>query len=973
MSVSGDKGPSALRFSQILRRLVGAEDSRSVIRLVERWLEHGSVSQTARIAQARALMDLRLMDRAWVRLREASEADPGSMEVQLLTAEMYIERGWPGKASPILDHVLMVEMSDAYRRWWERLKTDSMGPPKAPPPNAAEIERSGTAEQVMHLAEQYLSVGSLVRAESLLQRLTRDGFTPPRVSDLLWAVRGDFVSSKMPTDAFLDELGGDEWVSDLSGIEFTEGLIPDDTAQVVLSDTEQLLTVEARRRAFPRLFRQDESTGETTTIDEDEVTLSSMLVSIDEDEEGTGDSESELTPMDGSGDTRIMEVIPHGDRVRVNSFDGALHRGRSTVQPVDLKVHRAAFLPPDDEVFLEDEDKDLIIMTRREEPKREAAPPRDEPVEVLKRPGPILATPETRRTPTRSGGMVHHGSPKRGGASARDSALPGRGTLSEPSTDERVVPPRWGRWGNIGATLSGIALLMVVVAWLMVLALHWIAQDQIIQETHDVVAAADFRGIQELEAKLEGQIKAGRSPTDVRLVELALVQTILWYQYTGDSDRMNSAQDVLEAAREAGAPAGELALVTGYLRLAMGDQESAETVIEGLDMDLVLHRDLTARVALGIREDAESQRMLKRLGPVQSDTPLMELMSREHLLTALDDVVGATPLRKRLMEDHGNSPFVQIARFHEQWDGDQKSDVLEVLDDVMESIPGPVAPRQEGRLHAQRAFLLMERGDLEAAERSWSSALVIDPTHSSYLRHAASKRLQNNEIIAALDEFGRCLGSRPWDYGCRRGMIQALIELDRLETARQFIEAWGESRTGVLQAWVELAAGNPELAVAGVESEGGALAAWVRGMAMADLESPMASAALGRVIAGWSDVSEPMTQILVGRARVTQALIEQPLEETEALAREWAPTDPVAWVLVARKLETAGQRASAEALYQAAVEIGPESATALYALGLFWFDPRASFESARTVWRQYLDLQPSGDRARRTRARMGRR
>jgi len=298
---------------------------------------------------------------------------------------------------------------------------------------------------------------------------------------------------------------------------------------------------------------------------------------------------------------------------------------------------------------------------------------------------------------------------------------------------------------------------------------------------------------------------------------------------------------------------------------------------------------------------------------------------------------------------------------------------LTVLDDVMESMPGPVSPRQEGRLHAQRALLLTERGEIEAAERSWSSALVVDPTHSSYLRHAASKRLQTNEIMAALDEFGRCLGSRPWDYGCRRGMIQALIELDRLETARQFIEAWGDSRTGVLQAWVELAAGKPELALEGLESENGALATWVRAMAFADLESPVASAALGSAVDGWSDVSEPMTQILVGRARVALALIEMPLDETEAQARKWAPSDPVAWVMVARQLELAGQRASAEELYQEAVEIGPESATALHALGLFWFDPRASFESARTVWRQYLDLQPSGDRARRTRARMGRR
>jgi hypothetical protein len=403
MSVSGDKGPSALRFSQILRRLVGANDSRGVIRLVERWLEHGMVSQTARIAQARALMDLRMMDRAWVRLREASDADPSSMEVQLLTAEMYIERGWPAKAVMILDNLPMSELSDAHRRWWGRLKTEAVGPPKEPPPNAAEIERSGTAEQVMDLAERYLAVGSMVRAESLLQRLIRDGFTPPRVSDLLWAVRGDFVSPKMPTDALLDELGGDEWVAESSGIEFTEGLVPDETAQVELTAVEEQLTVDARRRAFPRLFRRDENTGEITAPDDDEVTVASMSVNIGDREAGLGDAGSDLMPMPGSGDTRIMEVIPRGDRVQVKPFDGPLHRGRSSVQPVDLKMHRAAFLPPDDEAFLEDEDKDLIIMTRREERIREAAPPRDEPVQVLKRPASPGAGPKSRGAASGSG------------------------------------------------------------------------------------------------------------------------------------------------------------------------------------------------------------------------------------------------------------------------------------------------------------------------------------------------------------------------------------------------------------------------------------------------------------------------------------------------------------------------------------------------------------------------------------------
>ena len=108
------------------------------------------------------------------------------------------------------------------------------------------------------------------------------------------------------------------------------------------------------------------------------------------------------------------------------------------------------------------------------------------------------------------------------------------------------------------------------------------------------------RQIQELEVKLDGQTKAERSPMDVRLVELALVRTILWSDYTGDSGRMVAAQEGLETARKLGAPAAEIALVEGYLALAMGDLQSAHGLLGDLDETDSLHRDLVARIALRV-------------------------------------------------------------------------------------------------------------------------------------------------------------------------------------------------------------------------------------------------------------------------------------------------------------------------------------------------------------------------------------
>ncbi|MEC9390486.1 MAG: hypothetical protein VX944_10470 [Myxococcota bacterium] len=937
---NGGEQPSVLRFSKLLRHLVRKGNSRGTIQLVERWLEHGHVSQTARLAQARALMDLRLMDRAWVRLREAAQADPTSVVVQLMMADMFIERGWPTKALPILERIDLMELDEDERQWWSTLRTSASLPPRGPPDDASETERIGTAEEVLRLAESYISVGSFVRAESLLERLLRDGFASPRVHDLLWGIQGDFSSAQATTPELLAALSttveSAEWVA----FERTDSLIAADTAHVDPALTAASSLAEATRRAFPRLFRRDENTGETTAGTAGEVTMSSVSVAEDDGMFSGGATDPESTPYPGAGDTRIMQVISRGDGVAVHPVDGAIHRTVGDRNKVDLKAHREAYLPPEDETFLEDEDKDLIVMTRRED---RPPPPADKP-----RPSPPV--------PERS--------------ERTDPAVPPPAAPLGPSPEVADAPQDSRRpW----LTAAGVLVITAALAWMVFAVLHWIAQEQIIEDAHRVVAAADFRAMQEMEARLEAQIEADRSPVAVRMVELALVRTILWSDYTGDPGRMTAVQIELDRARELGAPSHEVALASGYLALAMGDLPSAELALSRLDLNDPLCRDLTARVALQLRDDQDSRDLLNGLGPATAEAPLLELLSREALLTALDEFDRIEALRAFLLTRHGNNPFVQIQRFQEQWDEAEPLDVLMALDDVMESLPGPVSGRQEGRLHALRASLLMERGEYDAAERSWASALVVDPANPRYLHHAAGVRLADNQVTAALDDLDRCLESRPWDQSCRHGKIQALLELDRVEDARQSIDAWGAERTMVFRAWVHRAAGNPDEAIATLEGEDGALAAWVRGMALLDLGSPKAGVALEPAIEGWGAVSQPMTRILVSRARVAQSIATGDLDAMAAALNTWAANDPVAMAMVAQRMDEAGQRVSAEQLFEQAVEIGPESAVALHALGLFWFDPRASLESARSVWRRYLDLQPSGDRARRTRARMGRR
>ena len=82
------------RFLRALRHLVATHQPRGVIRLVERWAEHGVLSTEVRIQEAEAFLSLKLMDRAWVRLREAAEGAPEDRHVKILTAEMFVGRGW---------------------------------------------------------------------------------------------------------------------------------------------------------------------------------------------------------------------------------------------------------------------------------------------------------------------------------------------------------------------------------------------------------------------------------------------------------------------------------------------------------------------------------------------------------------------------------------------------------------------------------------------------------------------------------------------------------------------------------------------------------------------------------------------------------------------------------------------------------------------------------------------------------------
>ena len=119
-------------------------------------------------------------------------------------------------------------------------------------------------------------------------------------------------------------------------------------------------------------------------------------------------------------------------------------------------------------------------------------------------------------------------------------------------------------------------------------------------------------------------------------------------------------------------------------------------------------------------------------------------------------------------------------------------------------------------------------------------------------------------------------------------------------------------------------------------------------------------------------MADPMTQVLVARARVAQALQTRPLLEVERAVEGEITGDPMIAVMLARALEVAGQRVGG-AMVSASRRCGPGECGGPACSGAVLVRTSRRPRWGKRVWRTYLDLQPNGDKTGRARARMGRR
>lgn len=328
-----------------------------VVGACEAWDEAGTLTTAGKLAWARAFLELRLLDRAWIRLREIAESEGASPEALTLAVDLHAARGWGKRATPFLTRLSAADpASTDLPRLYRLVAKSNVTVPVAD--RAAEDFDGWLTD-----AEAYLAEGAFIKATAILERLQRQQPTHPRVRELLlgvngpWALQGslwDLVAEMAPLA--LAEVSDEP--------EHTESLTGDDRFAQPPSDE--------GAPSFPALFRQDDG-GETDAGPvEREVTQPVEIVAL-------STHSSEVTPVgpanidEDRGDTKILKVIQCDGGTSLSEATGPIHDGVVEEPTFDFQAFRremgmeAPFKDLGHTVDdLEDEDEGLIVVTRRE-------------------------------------------------------------------------------------------------------------------------------------------------------------------------------------------------------------------------------------------------------------------------------------------------------------------------------------------------------------------------------------------------------------------------------------------------------------------------------------------------------------------------------------------------------------------------------------------------------------------------------
>lgn len=346
-------------------RLAAAGEVRTLVGVVERWSQVAEPTQRALLAQIEGFLDLCMMDRAWTRLQSLRDVDALRRERTLLTARMFIDRGWPRRARRLVDEALALWPEDADLL---ALSAGADAPPRRAP--VADPDLDAPYADLLGVAETWLATGAFLKAHRLLEQLQRRHPGEKRPSELLWALKGDYDLQGTTLAAIAASWAG----SDEAEAESRPGAVLSAPSPVSSPST----------GSFPDLFgsNADEGRGDSAhgypvrdeeTAEITQATRMSDLAGAASLRAAGGDDRDE--------DTQVLRIVNHGT-------DGATFTPVAAGSP---RGDRGPATSPGIREELEGEDEAVIQLTRTHD--------HQPPVEMKR--APTLPDPgPPRRVPT---------------------------------------------------------------------------------------------------------------------------------------------------------------------------------------------------------------------------------------------------------------------------------------------------------------------------------------------------------------------------------------------------------------------------------------------------------------------------------------------------------------------------------------------------------------------------------------------
>lgn len=912
--------PTAAPKDEVVLQLVERLESEGrlidVVRLTEKWGFGRSLPRPAMLASARALLSLRMMDRALARLRTLTDANPQDIDALLLMVELMIERGWTARARRTLDQLMALDPEHPLLPELEALVD---APPQQLLSQARNIERGGSRDEQCRLAEMYLATGSILRGKNLLERLRRQHPEDERITQLLWGAQGDHAPKKGPLQGLIEELTAhddpqeedDEW----GAPEQTESTV---YAGIAIQD--QPLAPAARGGGnFPLLFRGEDN--ETTDGNEAEVTMAAHMASGAELADVVHEEVTESSIFDDDADTRILEIIHNRRDEEEQPEPPASHA-------VNLRAFQGT---ADPETDFGAEDDDIVVMNSvRSQPTKAPASPtpprRIRPIEVIeKHPVPVASS-----------------------QSAQDDVFldPGPVLLPDapdPSLEIDLEP-------ELRSVGSGSMWLVIVAALLasmgvvgVYMAMQVQAGRQVRVRTAEVLAEGNFGSLKGLDLQLTQQVEEGKAPLADRAVALALVNAVLWSEYTGDFADREQALESVQIAEAAGAEPEALATVRGILALSVGDVLLATDQVAMAASDDESN-SLRAKLAL-LRGDQETARAMWPSPP-----PAGERYANLGVLIAGED---------RLPDGENSSLEMIIVGHEKEWDEAGPAERLADVTALLSERSREMSPRQRARLYAVSARMNSVLGRESWSREAWEKALEATPGDPQVLYAVASRDIAAGQVVSGVERLQLCQQIFTQNQDCRRAHVAGLLELDRLEDAAA---AAGED--ALMLAWVAVVGGEATTIPEDVASAHG-LRDFLLGLQAAageDEEGVEAAMTVAQIALKTS----PKPELRVLSDRALAVLVEHGRSRLAATrVRELLTSgsvDPAVHLRLARYHLGIRQRTKALQQLAHATQLTDDwqSAATAFALGEMHRE-EGQLAIAQAMWDRYRMISPSGD------------